>query len=416
MYYSVIGILALLILLITNHDVILSRTTAESSRIQRIYRWFLFCVMAYYVTDILWGILDTLSLVSLLYVDTMAYYLSMASGILFWSQYVIVYLEEQNRFRSLLYYGGVLFFETMVFCTLINLAAPILFWFDEKGAYHAGFMRHTMLAIQVLMFLLSSLYVLCSKGRAGVSEQSRHVVIGLFGLIMFDLLFVQLFFPLLPLYSIGYMLGSCLLRTFVIENEREAYRRELEASLHREQQQLRELSSAWKLAYTDALTGVGSKLACSEMEVRIDEAIYKGTQGDFAVVVFDLNNLKLINDTLGHDAGDRYIQDASRQICEAFRNSPTYRIGGDEFAAILEGSRFEERTELLSAFNQQMEENRKLGQVVVSAGMAEYLPGIDYSYERVFKRADLQMYRRKDELKRRDGAAQTMHERNPETI
>lgn len=109
MYYSVIGVLALLILLITNHDVLFSRTTADSSRLQRIYRGFLFCIIAYYVTDILWGVLDTLSLVSLLYVDTMAYYLAMASGILLWSQYVIVYLEEENRFRSILYYGGVLY-------------------------------------------------------------------------------------------------------------------------------------------------------------------------------------------------------------------------------------------------------------------------------------------------------------------
>ena len=290
----------------------------------------------------------------------------------------------------------------MVFCTLMNLAVPILFWFDEQGVYHAGFMRHTMLAIQVIMFLVSSLYVLGSTRKAGESERSRHVVIGLFGLIVFVVLSIQLFFPLLPLYSIGYMLGSCLLRTFVIENERESYRKELEASLHREQQQHHELSSAWKLAYTDALTGVGSKLAYSELEIRIDEAIYEGRQSVFAVVVFDLNNLKHTNDTLGHDAGDRYIQDACRLICESFRNSPTYRIGGDEFAAILEGSRYEERAALLGAFDRRMEENRKLGQVVVSAGMAEYLPGIDYSYERVFKRADLRMYRRKDELKQMD--------------
>lgn len=403
MYYSAIGILALLILLITNHDVIFSASAAADSRIQRSYRSFLFCIMAYYVTDILWGVLDSLGLTPLLYLDTLIYYLAMASGILLWSRYVIAYLDEQSRFRSFLYYSGAVFFGAMVCFIAVNLFVPIVFWFDEAGMYHAGPIRHIMLLIQVNMFLLSSAYVLSNTKQEGEAER-RRLIVGLFGLIMFALLLIQLFFPLLPLYSIGYMLGSCLLRTFVIENEREAYRRDLEDALHREQQQLSELSSAWKLAYTDALTGAGSKLACSEQELRIDNSIAEGTQGDFAVVVFDVNHLKRINDTLGHDAGNRYITDACDHIKKTFRNTRVFRIGGDEFAVILVGARFAEREVLLSEFNRQMEENRKAGRVVISAGMAEYRNGIDHSYERVFKRADQRMYERKEELKRRDRA------------
>jgi diguanylate cyclase (GGDEF)-like protein len=262
-------------------------------------------------------------------------------------------------------------------------------------------MRHVMLLAQVLVFLLVSVYTLWVKRKA-VDFASRYRMVGLFGLIMVAALSCQLFFPLLPIYSIGYMLGSSLLRTFVIESEKEAYQKSLQASLRREQQQRKELSSARELAYTDALTGVRSRLAYLEKESLIDQAISDGTAADISVAVFDLNGLKHINDTMGHDFGDRYILDACILIGEVFRNSPVFRIGGDEFAVILEGADYENREALMEKFHQQVEENRRMGHVVVSAGMAEYLPGTDFSFERVFKRADRQMYRRKEELKRRE--------------
>ena len=85
MYYSVIGLLALTVLIITNHDVLLQKPDSGASPVQRIYRRFLFCIMAYYITDILWGVLDSLSLTTLLYADTVVYYLAMAAGILLFS-------------------------------------------------------------------------------------------------------------------------------------------------------------------------------------------------------------------------------------------------------------------------------------------------------------------------------------------
>lgn len=54
------------------------------------------------------------------------------------------------------------------------------------------------------------------------------------------------------------------------------------------------------------------------------------------MIVFDINNLKIINDTLGHDFGDILIIDSCKLICKVFKRSPVYRIGGDEFVVILE--------------------------------------------------------------------------------
>ena len=413
MYYSVIGLLALMVLVITNHDVLLQRPDSAASPVQRIYRRFLFCIMAHYITDILWGVLDSLSLTALLYADTVVYYLAMAAGILLWTQYAIAYLEQHDRFRKALSGAGKLFFAVVCVMTVTNLFTPIMFYFDENGVYHAGPVRHALLIVQILLFLFTSLYVLhCAAGTRD-SEKSRHLTIGLFGLIMVILLSIQLFYPFLPLYTIGYMLGGCLLRTFVIENEREEYRRDLEASLHREEEarrdleasiarekeQFQQLTSAWRQAYTDVLTGVKSKLAYSDKVQQLDKALENGVLDKLAIVVFDLNDLKRINDTLGHDVGDEMIISACRLICKVFDHSPVYRIGGDEFAAILEGGDFENREELLRIFDQRIEENSRVNRVVVSAGMAEYLPGRDSSVDSVFRRADAEMYRRKEEWK-----------------
>ena len=56
-----------------------------------------------------------------------------------------------------------------------------------------------------------------------------------------------------------------------------------------------------------------------------------------ALVFMDLNGLKYVNDVYGHSAGDELIISAARSIEQAFSDGDSYRIGGDEFAAILVG-------------------------------------------------------------------------------
>jgi diguanylate cyclase (GGDEF)-like protein len=117
------------------------------------------------------------------------------------------------------------------------------------------------------------------------------------------------------------------------------------------------------------------------------------------VVVFDINNLKVTNDTLGHEAGDELIKSACAIICKQFKHSPVFRIGGDEFAAILKGSDFENREDLFREFTAKIDENNKNGGVVVAGGMAVFDPKLDDNYTDVFMRADHQMFERKEQLK-----------------
>ncbi len=56
------------------------------------------------------------------------------------------------------------------------------------------------------------------------------------------LIAIQVFYPLMPFYAMGYMLGTCVLHSFVVEDEKEKYRRELEKAVERERLQLQELA------------------------------------------------------------------------------------------------------------------------------------------------------------------------------
>jgi diguanylate cyclase (GGDEF)-like protein len=126
----------------------------------------------------------------------------------------------------------------------------------------------------------------------------------------------------------------------------------------------------------------------------------RGSVPPFAVVVFDCNNLKTVNDQNGHDKGDIYLKNTAQVICEVFDHSPVFRIGGDEFTAILIGKDYENRKKLLQMFDEKCAEMRKhesdvWKQVDVARGIAEYNPQEEETISDVVRRADKNMYENK---------------------
>ena len=166
-----------------------------------------------------------------------------------------------------------------------------------------------------------------------------------------------------------------------------------------EKQAENERDEARNVALTDPMTGVKSKHAFLLREKETNASIEDGTADSFAVVVCDVNGLKVINDTLGHKAGDEYIVSACRMICDIFQHSPVYRTGGDEFVVILSGRDYLIRKELLLALHDRSVEHISTKDVVISGGLSDYQPGTDASFHDVFERADSQMYEEKRLLK-----------------
>ncbi len=89
------------------------------------------------------------------------------------------------------------------------------------------------------------------------------------------------------------------------------------------------------LAFHDSLTGLPNRQLFRD---RLDQALAQGRRHDqkVAVMYFDLDRFKEINDTLGHDVGDLLLQEVARRLLANVRESDTVaRLGGDEFTAIL---------------------------------------------------------------------------------
>ena len=153
------------------------------------------------------------------------------------------------------------------------------------------------------------------------------------------------------------------------------------------------------MANTDSMTGVRNKHAYSEAEAHLNLRIKQNSISKLAVVVCDINGLKIVNDTLGHAAGDKLIKDACSMICEYFTHGAVYRIGGDEFVVLLQEKGFDTMKEVMTEINRAIEDNVKKKEVVISIGYSE-LTSKDQLLHDVFERADQMMYERKQELKR----------------
>lgn len=229
MYYSAIGLLAVIILLIENKDILLNCSRDTVKPVRKVYRRFLYAVLGYYVTDILWGILENQKLSLLLFADTSIYFIVMAIGVFLWTHCIIVYLEEKNFFGSFLSYAGRFIAILVASITIFNIFFPVLFVVTDDCVYQALATRYVILVIQIALLLLISGYAVSSLIRkVDVSRKiHRYWTIAFFGIIMALCLFVQLWFPYYPLYAIGYMLGTSLISSFVIAEERDEYRRGL---------------------------------------------------------------------------------------------------------------------------------------------------------------------------------------------
>ena len=150
-------------------------------------------------------------------------------------------------------------------------------------------------------------------------------------------------------------------------------------------------------ARRDALTGLRNTTAYNEFIAEFDERAAGGAQ-DFGVIVLDIDNLKLANDAHGHEVGNELIATAAATISGTFRHSPVFRIGGDEFAVILEGEDLARCEELLMQFaltckGTLVNETARIP-LCIAVGFARLAPG-DHGYQDVFKRADRAMYQNK---------------------
>lgn len=158
--------------------------------------------------------------------------------------------------------------------------------------------------------------------------------------------------------------------------------------------------------YRDKLTGLRNAAAYMSKAAELDTQSKLVPDLEYGVVVFDANFLKKINDNYGHSAGNEMLRHAASVICRVFAHSPVYRVGGDEFTAILEHEDYANREELLKLFDEKVnEEHFQAGgdtlTVSVARGLGVYKQGMEFSA--VAKIADTAMYNHKVAIKAKYG-------------
>lgn len=125
----------------------------------------------------------------------------------------------------------------------------------------------------------------------------------------------------------------------------------------------------------------------------------------FTLIIFDVNYFKVINDTYGHSFGDEILKVIGKIIKKTYRQyGRCYRIGGDEFAVIIEEEGFSDIEKINEAFIQALEETRKEIKELphVSFGIATYNPETKDTCDisAIKEEADKNMYKYKEEYKK----------------
>lgn len=160
-----------------------------------------------------------------------------------------------------------------------------------------------------------------------------------------------------------------------------------------------------QLAYMDGLTGIGNRTAFQEKMEELEKR--KQEEGGIGIIIFDVNNLKWVNDTLGHSEGDQMIKKGAETINQAFaqEKGDCYRIGGDEFVVFILGEQIAERCgqaigrvlEELHTYNSGQNRGYELN---IASGYAVYDESCaEMTLAELFETADARMYENKKKMK-----------------
>lgn len=176
---------------------------------------------------------------------------------------------------------------------------------------------------------------------------------------------------------------------------------ELRGRVNLMQKELRKYLEYTKtLAYIDPLTGMGNRTSYIERIKQFDNNLSE--ESILTLIVFDINGLKTINDTYGHDIGDKSIIAAGNAIKAVFGSKVSYRIGGDEMVVIIENNNEDDIKELINRFESNLvtfNARKELPfELALAKGYAIFNYEIDSSFKDLFNRADGSMYQNKNDF------------------
>ena len=154
------------------------------------------------------------------------------------------------------------------------------------------------------------------------------------------------------------------------------------------------------MAYHDPLTGLPNRLLLTD---RVNQGILRASRQEtlISIMFIDLDEFKMINDTLGHDQGDELLKQISRRMLSIVRKDDTVcRLGGDEFVLYLNNYKNEHNLDIIASkvidiFNKPFILRGQEYFITGSVGISQY-PKDGEDVEALIKSADIGMYKAKD--------------------
>ena len=153
MFYSSFGMLALVLNVIINFEVLVNRGDPERAKIRRVYRRFILASLLYFCSDICWGILYDARTGIFAYADTVLYFASMVLTVLMWTRYIVMFLGKNNELEAFLTLSGWIIFGFEFIVLIVNFFNPIVFEFTKEGEYIPLHARYVTLFLQILLQL-----------------------------------------------------------------------------------------------------------------------------------------------------------------------------------------------------------------------------------------------------------------------
>lgn len=382
---------ALVMVIILIHDLQLNKETDKLNKAFRaLFNWVIF----FCLQDVAWGLCGGEAVKSdkAFFISSTVFHLSTVSTTFVWLNYVLTYLGDKikHHTRYLVIDAFVVLFQVTLL--VINFFTPTIFYIED-GRYITAFLRPIAFFNQYVVYLLIGIISLLSFFTASEESKQKFFTVFVFSFAPILSGVFQLMYPDGPFYSMGYFLGCFIIHMFIVSKDRDEI-----IQLQHELQIAEQIA----ISNTDGLTGLKNRRAYNE-EMK---NLMKGAPAEnFVYFSIDINGLKAVNDNIGHQAGDELIIGAAQCLNQVFSAyGSLFRIGGDEFAALV----FVSNTEI-----EEIEKNIKTTELKwteqneeelsVSWGYACYcdMPGV--SVTELAKEADKKMYKAKSDYYRQKG-------------
>lgn len=265
-------------------------------------------------------------------VNDVCHILYFAFGLLFsfnYFRYILKLVVKPKILRPVMVLAGIV----SAICIAAMLFADIDYVQGAGTKYSQGLGPTLCYALGFLFIIISDIVILANLKKVGKPVCQALLPVTMVAIV---LLVIQIVYPMF-LFSESAIVLICLGAFFAIEDPVGRFRKTAELY--------------YNYAYIDGLTGLFNRRAYAEELDKYKDIIPK----DIICVSFDLNGLKVVNDMVGHEAGDELISEAGRLIKDSFgKYGKVFRTGGDEFYAVITTSR-ENYDKELKHFNEQCE-------------------------------------------------------------